>query len=51
VGADLMVHPLLAGGPPTMFYCGNDAAAKAVVARILEQFGWDSERPWPVPHA
>lgn len=43
VGADLMVHPLLAGGPPTMFYCGNDAAAKAVVARILEQFGWDSE--------
>jgi 8-hydroxy-5-deazaflavin:NADPH oxidoreductase len=43
VGADLMVHPLLAGGPPTMFYCGNDAAAKAVVARILEQFGWDAE--------
>jgi predicted dinucleotide-binding enzyme len=38
-----MVHPLLAGGPPTMFYCGNDAAAKAVVAKILEQFGWDSE--------
>jgi 8-hydroxy-5-deazaflavin:NADPH oxidoreductase len=43
VGADLMVHPLLAGGPPTMFYCGNDVAAKAVVARILEQFGWDAE--------
>jgi predicted dinucleotide-binding enzyme len=43
VGADLMVHPLLAGGPPTMFYCGNDAAAKAVVARVLEQLGWDSE--------
>jgi 8-hydroxy-5-deazaflavin:NADPH oxidoreductase len=43
VGADLMVHPMLAGGPPTMFYCGNDPAAKAVVARILEQFGWDSE--------
>jgi 8-hydroxy-5-deazaflavin:NADPH oxidoreductase len=43
VGADLMVHPLLAGGPPSMFYCGNDTAAKAVVARILEQFGWDAE--------
>jgi predicted dinucleotide-binding enzyme len=43
VGSDLMVHPLLAGGPPTMFYCGNDAAAKAVVAKILEQFGWDRE--------
>jgi 8-hydroxy-5-deazaflavin:NADPH oxidoreductase len=43
VGADLMVHPLLAGGPPTMFYCGNDAPAKAVVAKILEQFGWVGE--------
>jgi 8-hydroxy-5-deazaflavin:NADPH oxidoreductase len=43
VGSDLMVHPLLAGGPPTMFYCGNDPAAKAVVARVLEQFGWDGE--------
>ena len=38
VGSDLMVHPLLAGGPPTMFYCGNDAVAKAVVAKILERF-------------
>jgi predicted dinucleotide-binding enzyme len=43
VGSDLMVHPLLAGGPPTMFYCGNNAEAKAVVARILQQFGWDGE--------
>ena len=41
VGSDLMVHPMLAGGPPTMFYCGNDAAAKAVVAHLLEQFGWE----------
>ena len=41
VGAELMVHPALNGGPPTMFYCGNDAAAKAVVAKILEQFGWE----------
>ena len=42
VGSDLMVHPMLAGGPPTMFYCGNDAGAKAVVANLLEQFGWDA---------
>ena len=41
VGADLMVHPILSGGPPTMFYCGNDAAAKGVVAYLLEQFGWE----------
>ena len=41
VGAELMVHPALNGGPPTMFYCGNDAAAKAVVAKVLEHFGWE----------
>jgi 8-hydroxy-5-deazaflavin:NADPH oxidoreductase len=43
VGSALMVHPLLSGGPPTMFYCGNDAGAKAVVAKLLEQLGWDAE--------
>ena len=41
VGSDLMVHPMLSGGPPTMFYCGNDAAAKAVVGRVLEHLGWE----------
>jgi len=24
------------------FYCGNDAAAKAWVATVLEQFGWEA---------
>ena len=43
VGSDLMVHPLLSGGPPTMFYCGRDTAAKAVVAKLLEQLGWVGE--------
>jgi len=41
VGAARMVNPEFPGGPPTMFYCGNDARAKAEVARILEQFGWE----------
>jgi predicted dinucleotide-binding enzyme len=41
VGSTLMVHPMLSGGPPTMFYCGNDAAAKAEVARLLEHLGWE----------
>jgi predicted dinucleotide-binding enzyme len=36
-----MVHPMLSGGPPTMFYCGNDAGAKAVVNRLLEHLGWE----------
>ena len=36
-----MVKPKQAGGPPTMFICGNDDAAKKTVAGILEQLGWD----------
>lgn len=41
VGNALMVNPSFPGGPPTMFYCGNDAGAKKAVARIIEQFGWE----------
>jgi predicted dinucleotide-binding enzyme len=43
VGSALMVNPAFPGGAkPTMFYCGNDAGAKAIVATILERFGWDA---------
>lgn len=42
VGSPLMVNPAFPGGAkPTMFYCGNDEAAKKIVARIIEQFGWE----------
>jgi hypothetical protein len=41
VGAGRMVNPSFAGGKPTMFYCGNDADAKAFVAKVLDQFGWE----------
>jgi 8-hydroxy-5-deazaflavin:NADPH oxidoreductase len=41
VGNDLMVNPTLPGGKPTMFFCGNDAEAKAEVATLLDQFGWE----------
>jgi 8-hydroxy-5-deazaflavin:NADPH oxidoreductase len=40
VGHACMVDPQLPGGPPTMFICGNDAAAKEVVRKVLDQFGW-----------
>ena len=43
VGNMVMVNPTLAGGPPTMFICGNDAAAKEDVRQILGQFGWETE--------
>ena len=37
-----MVDPDMDGGPPTMFICGNDDKAKATVADILTEFGWDT---------
>ena len=41
VGSARMVNPDFHGTRPTMFYCGNDAAAKAEVVRVLQQFGWE----------
>jgi 8-hydroxy-5-deazaflavin:NADPH oxidoreductase len=41
VGNAFMVNPSFPGGRPTMFYCGNDAQAKAEVARLIERFGWE----------
>jgi predicted dinucleotide-binding enzyme len=41
VGNAYMVNPSFPGGTPTMFYCGNDPAAKQIVATVLEQFGWE----------
>jgi predicted dinucleotide-binding enzyme len=43
VGAGLMVQPALQGGRPTMFICGDDSAAKTVVAGLCEQLGWQAE--------
>jgi predicted dinucleotide-binding enzyme len=43
VGNALMVDPELPGGPPSMFYCGRDAAAKAEVEAILRAFGHQPE--------
>jgi predicted dinucleotide-binding enzyme len=41
VGNALMFRPQLPGGPPTMFICGNDAAAKQTATGILQQWGWE----------
>jgi 8-hydroxy-5-deazaflavin:NADPH oxidoreductase len=43
VGSAFMVDPKFKGGPPTMFICGNDAAAKADTTKILADFGWETE--------
>lgn len=41
VGNSHMIKPQFAGGPPSMFICGNDATAKKVVADLLKVLGWD----------
>ena len=41
VGSPRMINPKYAGGQPTMFFCGNDAEARAEVAEILRQFGFE----------
>lgn len=41
VGSAVMVDPKFEHGPPTMFVCGDDEAAKKVVTPILEALGWD----------
>jgi predicted dinucleotide-binding enzyme len=40
VGAALMVQPQFSGGPPDMFLCGDDEAAKKTVSEICTAFGW-----------
>jgi len=42
VGHAHMIHPDFPGGPPDMFFCGNDASAKGTVEKILADFGWAS---------
>jgi 8-hydroxy-5-deazaflavin:NADPH oxidoreductase len=40
VGNAVMIDPKFPGGPPTMFFCGNDADAKRAVASLLKEIGW-----------
>ncbi|MEK8029829.1 NAD(P)-binding domain-containing protein [Ideonella sp. DXS29W] len=42
VGAALMIDPQLPGGRPTMFICGDEAAAKSTVTGLLAEVGWDA---------
>ncbi len=42
IGYAHMFKPDFPGGPPDMFYCGNDEAAKKTVDKILKDFGWET---------
>ena len=41
VGAYRMIDPDFGGVRPTMFICGNDAGAKAVTLKLLDEVGWE----------
>jgi hypothetical protein len=43
VGSALMVNPNFGGVKPTMFICGNSAAAKEEVKGMLTIFGWETQ--------
>jgi predicted dinucleotide-binding enzyme len=43
VGAPRMIDPAFQQGRPSMFICGNDAAAKKRTAALLSELGWDAE--------
>jgi 8-hydroxy-5-deazaflavin:NADPH oxidoreductase len=43
VGSARMINPVYPQGRPSMFICGNDQAAKALVTRLLDELGWDAE--------
>jgi predicted dinucleotide-binding enzyme len=42
VGVATMVNPDFNGIKPTMFICGDNAAAKQSVTTILDTFGWEA---------
>ncbi|MEP6800907.1 MAG: NAD(P)-binding domain-containing protein [Acidobacteriota bacterium] len=44
MNASVMVDPSRVGGETDVFLCGNDAAAKERVSKLLREFGWQSVR-------
>src|SRR3989344_7380297 len=43
IGSALMVNPNFVGVKPSMFICGNSAAAKEEAGKIISQFGFEAE--------
>lgn len=42
VGNGVMVQPKFTSGPPTMFICGDNEAAKQRASELLTKLGWES---------
>jgi NADPH-dependent F420 reductase len=47
----VMNNPGFAAGPATMFFCGDDAEAKSVVASLIRDVGFDPVDAGPLQHA
>jgi NADPH-dependent F420 reductase len=41
-GAEVLAHPVYGGVPASNFYCGDDADAKTVVKRLVEDVGFEA---------
>jgi hypothetical protein len=51
VGSHVMADPAAAGGPVTIPLAGNDAAAKAQVAKLVERMGFETLDAGPIRNA
>jgi 8-hydroxy-5-deazaflavin:NADPH oxidoreductase len=51
VGSNIMADPKFSGGPPVLFYCGDDADAKKTVRELASQLGFDAVDAGPLTQA
>lgn len=51
VGANIMENPAFEGHRPVMFYCGDDADAKQVVARLISELVFEPVDAGPLKQA
>ena len=49
--AKVMIDPAFPSGPATMFYCGDDAAAKSAVRGLIAEIGFAPVDSGPLAHA
>jgi predicted dinucleotide-binding enzyme len=51
VGFNIMANPGFDGAKPVLFYCGDDASAKATVAELASEIGFDAQDAGPLAQA
>ena len=51
IGVNVMANPSFGGTKPVLFYCGDDAAAKAQVGELASAIGFDARDAGPLTQA